>query len=53
MPSGNILLGINITLLLKNKYFFEEDLYCSQFGNTFQLKLYHVKTSNFFALQIN
>ena len=45
MSGSKTFLGINITLFLENKYIFEENLYCALFGNTFQWKLYHVKTS--------
>ena len=34
--NGKVFSGINITLFLKNKHIFEENLYYGMFGNTFQ-----------------
>ena len=36
-----------------SKHIFEENLYYSLFGNTFQWNSYHVKTSKMIALQTN
>ena len=36
MSNGKIFQGINITFFKKNKHIFEENLYYSLFGNTFQ-----------------